>query len=100
MSADAVFQPLHMRRMYQPFRGQVRSHKIQFLQWVTGCLIRAAFVCAVERREHRSLQISTTCKQPKRQPAEQGGQQSHCHYDHANAQRPGQQRDQQAGKRL
>ncbi|SMS07689.1 unnamed protein product [Pseudomonas viridiflava] len=23
------------------FRGQVRSHKIQFLQWLTGCLIRA-----------------------------------------------------------
>ncbi|WP_333690797.1 hypothetical protein, partial [Pseudomonas syringae] len=30
----------HMRRMYWPFRGQVRSHKIQFLQWFTGCLIR------------------------------------------------------------
>ncbi|WP_205865322.1 hypothetical protein, partial [Pseudomonas viridiflava] len=40
-----VFQPLHMRRMYRPFRGQterrpVRSHKIEFLQWVAGCLIR------------------------------------------------------------
>ncbi len=41
MSANAVFQPLHMRRMYRPFRGQVRSHKIQFLQWLTGYLIRA-----------------------------------------------------------
>ncbi|WP_205938266.1 hypothetical protein, partial [Pseudomonas viridiflava] len=45
LSANAVFQPLHMRRMYRPFRGQterrpVRSHKIEFLQWVTGCLIR------------------------------------------------------------
>ncbi len=41
LSANAVFQPLHLRRMYRPFRGQVRSHKIAFLQWVTGCLIRA-----------------------------------------------------------
>ncbi|UZA67102.1 hypothetical protein EZZ81_02170 [Pseudomonas viridiflava] len=41
LSANAVFQPPHMRRMYWPFRGQVRSHKIQFLQWFTGCLIRA-----------------------------------------------------------
>ncbi|UZA68262.1 hypothetical protein EZZ81_08535 [Pseudomonas viridiflava] len=40
LSANAVFQPPHMRRMYWPFRGQVRSHKIQFLQWFTGCLIR------------------------------------------------------------
>ncbi|UZA70267.1 hypothetical protein EZZ81_19345 [Pseudomonas viridiflava] len=40
LSANAVFQPLHMRRMYRPFRGQVRSHKTAFLQWLTGCLIR------------------------------------------------------------
>ncbi|UZA68968.1 hypothetical protein EZZ81_12355 [Pseudomonas viridiflava] len=37
LSANAVFQPPHMRRMYRPFRGQterrpVRSHKTQFLQ--------------------------------------------------------------------
>ncbi|WP_205902711.1 hypothetical protein, partial [Pseudomonas viridiflava] len=43
MSANAVFQPPHMRWMYWPFRGQterrpVRSHEIQFLQRVTGCL--------------------------------------------------------------
>ncbi len=32
LSANAVFQPPHMRRMYWPFRGQVRSHKTQFIQ--------------------------------------------------------------------
>ncbi|TKJ67755.1 hypothetical protein PviCFBP13515_02210 [Pseudomonas viridiflava] len=44
LSANAVFQPVHMRRMYRPFRGQVRSHKIQFLQWLTGCLIRGGLL--------------------------------------------------------
>ncbi len=33
-----------MRRMYWPFRGQVRSHKILFLQWFTGCLIRGGLL--------------------------------------------------------
>ena len=28
LSANAVFQPPHMRRMYRPFRGQVRSHLV------------------------------------------------------------------------
>ncbi|WP_205972371.1 hypothetical protein, partial [Pseudomonas viridiflava] len=27
-------------RLNYSIRGQVRSHKIQFLQWVAGCLIR------------------------------------------------------------
>ncbi len=26
LSANAVIQPMNIRRMYRPFRGQVRSH--------------------------------------------------------------------------
>ncbi|UZA68237.1 hypothetical protein EZZ81_08405 [Pseudomonas viridiflava] len=60
LSANAVFQPLHMRRMYRPFRGQterrpVRSHKIEFLQWVTGCLIRGG--------------LPAICREPAARPA-------------------------------
>ncbi|UZA68658.1 hypothetical protein EZZ81_10635 [Pseudomonas viridiflava] len=31
LSANAGFQPPHMRGMYRPFRGQVRSHDVRCL---------------------------------------------------------------------
>ncbi|WP_205965898.1 hypothetical protein, partial [Pseudomonas viridiflava] len=35
-----VVQPMKVQRLKCSIRGQVRSHKIQFLQWLTGCSIR------------------------------------------------------------
>ncbi len=46
MSAKRPVHPTNIHRLKYSIRGQterrpVRSHKIQFLQWFTGCLIRA-----------------------------------------------------------
>ncbi|TKK25807.1 hypothetical protein PviCFBP13515_16105 [Pseudomonas viridiflava] len=45
MSAKRPVHPTNIHRLKYSIRGQterrpVRSHKIQFLQWFTGCLIR------------------------------------------------------------
>jgi len=44
-SAKRLIRPMKMQWLKGRTRGQterrpVRSHKIQFLQWVAGCLIR------------------------------------------------------------
>ncbi|UZA68609.1 hypothetical protein EZZ81_10390 [Pseudomonas viridiflava] len=64
LSANAVFQPLRMRRMYRPFRGQVRSHKIEFLQWVTGCLIRGGLPAMQSPRYVRNIASSFIAGKP------------------------------------
>ncbi len=71
LSANAVVQPMNIRRMYRPFRGQVRSHlvccatalrrrrggashKNVFIQQITFCLIRGGFRRSAGNRQHNA----------------------------------------------
>ncbi|PCK89545.1 hypothetical protein PsyrCH409_23685 [Pseudomonas viridiflava] len=44
LSAKRPVHPTNIHRLKYSIRGQVRSHKIQFLQWLTGCLIRGGLL--------------------------------------------------------
>ncbi|WP_205903370.1 hypothetical protein, partial [Pseudomonas viridiflava] len=56
--------PTNIHRLNYSIRGQVRSHKIQFLQWFTGCLIRGGLPSMQSTRYVRKIASSFIAGKP------------------------------------